>query len=52
MFLVKIAASDGFYRIDLAPLGVPKLGLTFPQVLKHSKPDDQLVTLPLVFPIG
>ena len=52
IFLAKTDISDGFYRIDLAPQDIPKLGLIFPQVSKSRHPDDQLVALPLVLPMG
>ena len=52
IYLAKTDVSDGFYRIDLAPSDVPKLGLLFPQVSESSDPDDQLVALPLVLPMG
>ena len=52
VYLAKTDVSDGFYRIDIAPQDVPKLGLLFPQVSDSSNPDDQLVALPLVLPMG
>ena len=52
IYLAKTDVSDGFYRIDIAPQDVPKLGLLFPQVSDSSNPDDQLVALPLVLPMG
>ncbi|KAK1736299.1 hypothetical protein QTG54_012899 [Skeletonema marinoi] len=51
IYLSKTDVSDGFYRIDIAPADVPKLGLLFPQE-GSVKPDDQLVALPLVLPMG
>ena len=50
--LAKTDCSDGFYRIDLAPSDIPKLGLVFPQESVPANPDDQLVALPLVLPMG
>ena len=48
LFLDKTYISDGFYRIDIAPSDIPKLGLIFPRVSKSSNPDDYVVDLPLV----
>ena len=51
IYLSKTDCSDGFYRMDLAPADVPKLGLLFPQE-GSVEADDQLVALPLVLPMG
>ena len=52
LFLSKTDISDGFYQIDFAPSYIPKLGLVFPQSSLSSSPEDQLVFLPLVLPMG
>lgn len=54
VYLAKTDISDGFYRIHLAPADIPKLGLLFPHpTLGGSRnPEEQLVALPLVLPMG
>ena len=52
LFLDETDISDGFYRIDFAPSDIPKLGLIFLQASSISNPEDQLVALPLVLPMG
>ena len=52
LFLAKTDISDGFYRIDLAPSDVPKLGLIFTQVSSISNPEGQIFSLHLVLPMG
>jgi hypothetical protein len=48
VYLLKIDIADGFYRIDVNPDDVPKLGGVFP-----SPPGvEPLVALPLVLPMG
>ena len=46
--MLKLDISDGFYRIDIAPDDIPRLGVVFP-VKPGSEP---LVALPLVLPMG
>ena len=48
LFLAKTDMHDGFYRIDLVPSDVPKLGLIFTQVSKSSNHNYQLVVPTLV----
>ena len=48
VYMLKLDISDGFYRIDLAPADIPRLGLVFPSI-PHQPP---LVALPLVLPMG
>ena len=48
VYMAKLDISDGFYRINLAPADIPRLGLVFPS-LPHQPP---LVALPLVLPMG
>ena len=45
--MLKLDASDGFYRIQLSLTDVPKLGVVFP-----SRNNEKLVSLPLVLPMG
>ena len=46
--MLKLDISDGFYRIDLAPDDIPRLGVVFPV-----KPGEEpLVAFPLVLPMG
>ena len=46
--MIKVDISDGFYRINLRPADVPKLGVVFP-----TKPSaEPLVAFPLVLPMG
>ena len=48
VYMLKLDISDGFYRVNIAPNDVPKLGVVFP-----SRPGkEQLVALPLVLPMG
>jgi hypothetical protein len=48
VYLIKIDIADGFYRIDVNPDDIPKLGVVFP-----SPPGvEPLVALPLVLPMG
>jgi len=48
VYLIKIDIADGFYRIDINPADIPKLGVVFP-----SPPGvEPLVALPLVLPMG
>ena len=46
--MLKLDISDGFYRIDIAPDDIPKLGVVFP-VKPGAEP---LVAFPLVLPMG
>jgi Reverse transcriptase (RNA-dependent DNA polymerase). len=46
--LLKLDIADGFYRIDLCPDDIPRLGVVFP-VPPGTEP---LVALPLVLPMG
>ena len=48
LFLMKIDIADGFYRINVNPNDIPKLGLAFPTRPGH----DPSVVLPLVLPMG
>lgn len=54
VYLAKTDCSDGFYRIHLAPDDIPKLGLLFPHPTLGggNNPEEQLVALPLVLPMG
>ena len=48
VYMLKLDIFDGFYRVNIAPNDVPKLGVVFP-----SRPGkEQLVALPLVLPMG
>jgi hypothetical protein len=48
VFMLKIDISDGFYRIDVNPEDIPRLGVVFP-----TQPGQEpLVALPLVLPMG
>ena len=47
--LDKTDLSDGFYRVDVAPEDVPKLGVIFPSRPGQPEP---LIALPLVLPMG
>ena len=48
LYMLKLDISDGFYRINLAPTDIPRLGVVFP-----SRPgQEKLVALPLVLPMG
>ena len=49
IYLMKTDASDGFYRVGLAPRDCPKLGLLFPTIPTLDEP---LVAIPLVLPMG
>jgi hypothetical protein len=49
VYLMKADASDGFYRVALAPRDCPKLGLLFPSIPTFDEP---LVAIPLVLPMG
>ena len=48
LFLMKIDIADGFYRINVNPNDIPKLGLAFPTRPGH----EPSVALPLVLPMG
>jgi Reverse transcriptase (RNA-dependent DNA polymerase). len=48
VYLLKIDIADGFYRIDVCPEDIPKLGVMFP-----TPPGvEPLVALPMVLPMG
>lgn len=46
--LLKIDLSDGFYRVDVNPDDIPKLGVVFPT----RDGEEQLMAFPLVLPMG
>ena len=46
--LIKVDLSDGFYRVDLNPDDIPKLGVVFPT----EKGEEPLMAFPLVLPMG
>jgi hypothetical protein len=48
VYMLKLDISDGFYRVNLAPGDIPKLGVVFPTRPGH----EPLVALPLVLPMG
>ena len=48
VYMLKLDISDGFYRINLAPADIPRLGVVFPAVPNQPP----LVALPLVLPMG
>ena len=48
IYMLKLDISDGFYRVNLAPGDIPKLGVVFPS--RQGK--EPLVALPLVLPMG
>jgi Reverse transcriptase (RNA-dependent DNA polymerase). len=48
VYLLKLDISDGFYRIDLCPDDIPRLGVVFPV----PQGTELLVALPLVLPMG
>jgi hypothetical protein len=48
IYMLKLDISDGFYRVNLAPGDIPKLGVVFPTRPGH----EPLVALPLVLPMG
>jgi hypothetical protein len=47
-YIIKIDISDGFYRIDVNPDDIPRLGVVFPTGADH----EPLVAFPLVLPMG
>jgi len=48
IYMLKIDISDGFYRIDVNPDDIPRLGVVFPTLPGQ----DPLIALPLVLPMG
>ena len=46
--MIKLDIADGFYRINVAPSDIPRLGVVFP----HKMSSQHLVALPLVLPMG
>ena len=48
VFLIKVDVSDGFYRIDLRPTDVPKLGVVFPL----EPGEEPMVAFPMCLPMG
>lgn len=48
VYLSKINLADGFYRIQIDPHDVPKLGILLP---RHPK-EEPMVALPLTLPMG
>ena len=48
VYLLKIDISDGFYRIDVNPFDIPRLGAVFPT----EEGQDPLIAFPLVLPMG
>jgi Reverse transcriptase (RNA-dependent DNA polymerase). len=48
VYLLKLDIADGFYRIDLCPEDIPRLGVVFP----GPPGTEPLVALPLVLPMG
>ena len=47
-YLIKADVADGFYRVDLRTVDIPKLGVVFP----HLEGEEPLVALPLRLPMG
>jgi Reverse transcriptase (RNA-dependent DNA polymerase). len=48
VYLIKIDISDGFYRIDMNPDDIPRLGVVFPT----EDGQEPLIAFPLVLPMG
>ena len=48
VYLLKIDISDGFYRIDVNPFDIPRLGVVFPT----APGAEPLIAFPLVLPMG
>ena len=48
VYIIKLDISDGFYRIDVNPDDIPRLGVVFPT----SASQEPLVAFPLVLPMG
>jgi hypothetical protein len=48
IYIIKIDISDGFYRIDVNPDDIPRLGVVFPT----GAGEEPLVAFPLVLPMG
>jgi hypothetical protein len=48
VYLCKVDIADGFYRVNLRPADIPKLGVIMPPTADH----ETLVALPLVLPMG
>lgn len=48
VYLIKIDISDGFYRIDVNPDDIPRLGVVFPT----EEGQEPLIAFPLVLPMG
>ena len=48
LYLLKLDLSDGFYRINLSPHDIPKLGVVFPTL----PGEEPRIALPLVLPMG
>lgn len=48
VFLIRIDISDGFYRIDLSPEDIPRLGVVFPT----EEGQEPLIAFPLALPMG
>jgi hypothetical protein len=48
VYMCKVDIADGFYRVDVRPADIPKLGVIIPPTKDH----EQLVAFPLVLPMG
>jgi hypothetical protein len=48
VYMIKVDISDGFYRLQLSPSGIPSLGVVFPTAVG----EEPLVAFPLVLPMG
>jgi hypothetical protein len=48
VYLCKVDISDGFYRVNVRPADIPKLGV----ILPSTRDQEQLVAFPLVLPMG
>jgi hypothetical protein len=48
VYLCKVDIDDGFYRLDVRPVDIPKLGVIIPSVTAQ----EPLIAFPLVLPMG
>jgi hypothetical protein len=47
--LCKVDIADGFYRVEIRPADIPKLGVIIPS---RTEDQEQLIAFPLVLPMG
>jgi hypothetical protein len=48
VYLCKVDISDGFYRVEVRPKCIPKLGVIIPSTIDG----EPLIAFPLVLPMG